>query len=155
MRYPAHGAAELVAEGVRSVKASEMSKEVAPIKTHVVIKYRAPGSDPDHDDEIRTETIPYEPEMALSLIHAEGQTFSLLSDYPDKYGDQPKEYKVVERYIEPGIKNRLNVIVSDPDSTQAPPGSPETAAESEGRGEGETPPDTEHRPPWWQRWFGG
>jgi hypothetical protein len=154
MRYPAHGAAELVAEGVRSVKASEMSKEVAPIKTHVVIKYRAPGSDPDQDDEIRTEAIPYEPETALSLIHAEGQTFSLLSDYPDKYGDQPKEYKVVERYIEPGIKNRLNVIVSDPDSTQAPPGSPETAAESEGRGEGETPPDTEHRP-WWQRFFFG
>jgi excisionase family DNA binding protein len=30
--------------------------------------------------------------------------------------------------------------------------SPETAAESEGRGE-ETPPDTEQRP-WWQRWFG-
>jgi hypothetical protein len=150
MRYPAHGAAELVAEGVRSVKASEMSKEVAPIKTHVVIKYRAPGSAPDLDDEIRTEAIPYEPEMAFSLIHAEGQTFSL----SDKYGDQPKEYKVVERYIEPGIKNQLNVIVTDPDSTQAPPGSPETAAESEGRGE-ETPPDTEQRPPWWQRWFGG
>ena len=141
-----------MAEGVRSVKASETSKEVAPIKTHVVIKYRAPGSDPDQDDEIRTEAIPYEPETALSLIHAEGQTFSLLSDYPDKYGDQPKEYKVVERYIEPGIKNQLNVIVSDPDSTRAPPGSPETAAESEGRGE-ETPPDTEHRP-WWQQWFG-
>jgi hypothetical protein len=117
------------------------------MKTHVVYKYRAPGSDPDQDDEMKTEAMPYKPEMALALIHAEGQTFSLWSDYPDKYGDQPKDYKVVERYIEPGIKNKLNVIVTDPDSKQAsyrigalalartpappgPPESPETAAES-------------------------
>lgn len=147
------------------------------MKTHVVYKYRAPGSDPHQDDEIKTEAMPYEPEMALSLIHAEGQTFSLWSDYPDKYGDQPKDYKVVQHYIEPGIKNKLNVIVTDPDSKQPsyrvgalasartpappePPGSPETAAESpesstmsQDQQEPKSKPD--QRRSWWQRWFGG
>jgi hypothetical protein len=92
------------------------------MKTHVVYKYRVPGSDPDQDDKLKTEAISYEPEMVLKLLQAEGQALSLWSDYPDKYGGQPKAYKVIERYIEPGTKNRLNIIVTDPDSEQMPYG---------------------------------
>ena len=111
--------------------------------------------------------------MAFSLIHAEGQTFSLWSDYPDKYGDQPKDYKVVERYIEPGIKNKLNVIVTDPDSKQpsyrtealalasppAPPEpreSPETTPEDAGKAT--TPQEAQEpsqRRSWLYRFFFG
>jgi hypothetical protein len=141
-----------------------MSKEVSLMKTHVVIKYRAPGSGPDQDDEIKTEAMPYEPEMAFSLIHAEGQTFSLWSDYPDKYGDQPKDYIVVERYIEPGIKNKLNVIVTDPDSEQMPTEhpwwepteSPEPPTEATDRGD--VPPEPQEpsqRRSWLHRFFFG
>jgi hypothetical protein len=87
------------------------------MKTHVVYKYRAPGSDPDQDVEIKTEAMSYEPEMVLKLIQAEGQALSLWYDYPEKYGAQ-KNYKVVECYIEPGTKNRLHIIVTGPDSEQ-------------------------------------
>ena len=140
------------------------------MKTHVVYVYRAPRSDPDQEVEIKTDVMPCEPELALSLIHAEGQTFSLGSEYPGTYGDPPRNYKVVKRYLEAGTKNKLNVIVTDPDSKQPsyrdgalasarapvqpePRESPETASESEGKTE-KTSPHTEQRS-WWQRWFGG
>jgi hypothetical protein len=144
------------------------------MKTHVVYKYRLPGSDPDQDDEMRTEAMPYEPEMTLTLIHAEGQTFSLWSDYPDKYGDQPKDYKVVERYIEPGIKNKLNVIVTDPDSEKAlhrdrapalartptPPESPRSLETATERTDSSAMPQNQQEPKseperrsWWRRLF--
>jgi hypothetical protein len=92
------------------------------MKTHIVYKYRAPGSGPDQDDEIKTETMPFEPERVFKQLQVEGQALSLWSDYQDKYGAQPKNYKVVERYIEPGTINKLNVIVTDPDSEQMPYG---------------------------------
>jgi len=92
------------------------------MKTHIVYKYRAPWSGPDQDDEIKTETMPFEPERAFKRLQAEGQVLSLWCDYQDKYESQPKNYKVVERYIEAGTINKLNVIVTAPDSEQMPYG---------------------------------
>jgi hypothetical protein len=92
------------------------------MKTHIVYKYRAPGSGPDQDDEITTETMPFEPERVFKRLQSEGQAISLWCDYQGKYGSQPKNYKVVERYIEPGTINKLNVIVTDPGSEQMPYG---------------------------------
>jgi hypothetical protein len=92
------------------------------MRTHIVYKYRAPGSGPDQDDEIKTETMPFEPERVFKRLQTEGQALALWCDYQDKYGSQPKNYKVVERYIEPGTINKLNVIVTDPDSEQMPYG---------------------------------
>ena len=115
------------------------------MNTDVVYKYRAPGSNPDQDDKIKTQVISYEPSMVLKLIQAEGQTLSLWSDYREKYGGQPKDYKVVERYIEPGTTNILNVIVTDPQPR-------ESNLSAHGQRDTNNPPDrknsTEH--PWWE-----
>jgi hypothetical protein len=91
------------------------------MKTHVVYKYRAPGSDPDQDEEIKTEAMPGKPEIVLKQLQAEGQALSLWYDHPEKHGSQ-QNYKVLERYIAPGTKNVLNIIVTDPDSEQMPYG---------------------------------
>jgi hypothetical protein len=136
------------------------------VKTHVVYKYRAPGSDPDQDHAIKTETMPYEPEMVFTLLQAEGQTFSFWSDYLDKCGDQRKDYKVVERYIEPGTKNMLNIIVTDPESEQilndvgapplsrtpAPPEPRESNLSASEERDEINPPERENatEAPWWE-----
>ena len=142
------------------------------MKTHVVYAYRAPESDPDQEVEIKTDVMPCEPEMALSLIQAEGQTFSFESDYPSTYGHSPKDYKVIKRYFEPGIKNKLRVIVTDAESKQplyrdgalasartpAPPkprSSPEAPSEGDSKGAAPDADTEEPRRSWWGRFLFG
>jgi hypothetical protein len=83
------------------------------VNTHVLYKYRAAGSSQEVD--IKTETIPYERQKTLDLIHSEGETFPLWPDHPEVYGHQPKESKVVECRLDPRTKNKVIVIVTDPD----------------------------------------
>jgi hypothetical protein len=82
------------------------------VNTHVLYKYRAAGSLQEVD--IKTETIPYEREKTLNLIHSEGETFPLWFDHPEEHDHQPKESKVVECRIDPSTENKV-IIVTDPD----------------------------------------
>jgi hypothetical protein len=50
---------------------------------------------------------------------------------------------------------RIPAIEAPQDAPSETRDASETAPEREGRDEEEAPQDTEQRPPWWQRWFGG
>ena len=92
--------------------------------TLVLYKYRAPGS--SKTDEIKTETWPSRtPQEVLPLIGAVGDTIKLRSDYPEEYGNDPKDYQI--EYCQDGaiqflddldrtVLNMVLVIVTDPRS---------------------------------------
>jgi hypothetical protein len=65
-----------------------------PVKTYVIYRYQAPGSFEAED--IKTETWSRSPREVLSVIPSQGDTLTLQSDYPEEYGEEPKEYKVLE-----------------------------------------------------------
>ncbi len=83
------------------------------MNTYVLYKYRAPGSSQEVD--MKTETIPYEREKALYLIHSVGETFPLWPDHPEEHEHQPKESKVLECRLDSTTENKVVVIVTDPD----------------------------------------
>jgi hypothetical protein len=83
------------------------------VNTYVLYKYRAPGS--SREVNMKTDTIPYEPDKALYLIHRVGETFPLWPDHPEEHGHQPKESRVLEWRLDTTRENRVVVIVTDPD----------------------------------------
>jgi hypothetical protein len=84
------------------------------VKTYIVYRYRDPES--SEELEVRTETLDYEPQQALNLVHPVGMVFPLWSDHPERDGAQPTERRVAERYFDPEIQNQLIVIVTDLDA---------------------------------------
>jgi hypothetical protein len=65
-----------------------------PVNTYVIYRYQPPASYEAVD--IKTETWSGSPQEVLNLIPSEGDTLTLRSDYPEEYGEEPKEYKVLE-----------------------------------------------------------
>ncbi len=64
------------------------------MNTYVIYRYQPLASYEAAD--IKTETWSGSPQEVLNLIPSEGDTLTLCSDYPEEYGEEPKEYKVLE-----------------------------------------------------------
>ncbi len=64
------------------------------MKTYVIYRYQAPRSFGAED--MKTETWCRRPQEVLNIIPSQGDTLTLQSDYPEEYGEEPKEYKVLE-----------------------------------------------------------
>ena len=102
-------------------KSNQKRRESKTVTTFVLYKYRAPGS--SKDDEIKTEKWPSRtPQEVLRRIGSVGDTVPLRSDYPEEYGEDPKDYEII--YSQDGaiqfqdalrtVAGIVLVIVTDP-----------------------------------------
>ena len=87
----------------------------------IIYKYFAPEERPLDATTIKTATMEVEDNQIWTNLHPVGQVISLRADDPDKFGEQPKEYRVVERAPllaaigDPGYAMAaLTVIITDP-----------------------------------------
>ena len=62
----------------------------------ILVIYRCQAPRSYEAESIKTETWSRSPQEVLSLIPSEGDTLALQSDYPEEYGEELKEYKVLE-----------------------------------------------------------
>ncbi len=91
------------------------------MKTYVIYRYHASGSFEAED--IKIESWSHRPQEVLNLIPSQGDTLTLQSDYPEEYGEEPKEYKVLECHYGSTqwgddlwtVTNIVLIIVTDPD----------------------------------------
>ncbi len=90
------------------------------METNIIYKYRAPGAHPHDDTTITTSTTDVEPNEMMRNPHPVGEVISLRADDPNEYGEQPKEYVVLDRFPlltqmgDSGYRmSALTVIVTD------------------------------------------
>jgi hypothetical protein len=112
--------APVLADLVERVLRVGATKGGFPVKTYVIYRYQASGSFEAED--IKAETWnSRSPQEVLNLIPSQGDTLTLRSDYPEEYGEAPKEYKVLEchygstqwRHDLRSVTNIVLIIVTD------------------------------------------
>lgn len=91
------------------------------MELYINYKYRAPGAHLHEVTTITTTTMDVEDSEIWTNPHPVGDVIPLRADEPEKYGEQPKEYRVVQRIpmIAPTRDSgysmaALTVIVTDP-----------------------------------------
>ena len=63
----------------------------------IIYKCCAPEEHPLDATTIKTATMEVEDNQIWTNLHPVGQVISLRADDPNKFGEQPKEYRVVQR----------------------------------------------------------
>ena len=91
------------------------------MQTNVIYKYRTPGTSPSNDTTITTKALDLTPNEVLIATHPVGELVTLQGDDPEEYGEDPKEYVVLNRIPlltqigESGyVLSMLLVVVTDP-----------------------------------------
>ena len=92
-------------------------------ETNIIYKYRAPGASPDDDDTITAERVDLHPAELVATYHAVGESVTLQADDSTEYGEDPREYVVLQRNPvltqsgDAGFSlSFLAIIVTDPDA---------------------------------------
>jgi hypothetical protein len=93
------------------------------VETNIIYKYRVPRAAPGNETTITTAALDLNPNEVLTSYHMVGEPITLQADVPKDYGEDPKEYVVLQRaplltqWSEHGLTlAALLVIVTDPDS---------------------------------------